>query len=416
MKNEFKLTEIGVIPEEWEVKCIGEIATPVRGGSPRPAGDPKYFNGNYIPWLTVAALTNIPVSQIYVTSTDSFLTEKGSLHSRMLEKGTLIIANSGATLGVAKILGLECCANDGIAALQNVDDNIDKTYLVYFINSKIRYLREVVATGNGQPNLNTGLISAFKIPLPPLLEQTAIATALSDMDALLAQTEKILQKKKAIKQGLMQELLKPKEGWVVKRLGEVFEFYPTANYSKAEMSPVGEIGCIHYGLIHAIPDTNYSLESGVKFHIESDRTRYELVKDGDVVMVDASEDLVGVNKSVEVFGVGNRKFIAGLHTYLMRDIHSTFVDNLRGQILNSVFVKNQMLKLAVGMKVFGVSKPQLKQVLLPIPPKDTQTRIAQILTDADAAIQALETKIAKLQAQKQGMMQALLTGKIRLTA
>ena len=124
----YKQTEVGVIPEDWEVKQLGEISTVVRGGSPRPAGDPKYFNGSFIPWLTVAALTNIPDSQIHVRETVGYLTEKGSKHSRTLEKDTLIIANSGATLGVAKILSIRCCANDGVAALLN-QRNCDNLFL-----------------------------------------------------------------------------------------------------------------------------------------------------------------------------------------------------------------------------------------------------------------------------------------------
>ncbi len=153
----YKQTEVGVIPEDWEVKPVSEIGIPVRGGSPRPAGSPRYFNGTYIPWLTVAALTNIPTSQLLLTETASCLTEEGSMCSRTLNPGALIIANSGATLGVAKILGIKCCANDGIAALLDLNKNASPYYLAHFINTRTSYLREVVATGNGQPNLNTEL-------------------------------------------------------------------------------------------------------------------------------------------------------------------------------------------------------------------------------------------------------------------
>ena len=76
-------------------------------------------------------------------------------------------------------------------------------------------------------------------------------------------------------------------------------------------------------------------------------------------MVDASEDLEGVNKSVEVCGIGNKKYISGLHTYLLRDTNGSLAENFRGNLLNSPLVKKQMLQLAVGMKVFGVSKTQL---------------------------------------------------------
>ncbi|MEL7219765.1 MAG: restriction endonuclease subunit S [Bacteroidota bacterium] len=166
MREGYKQTEIGIIPEDWDSNFINEISTPVRGGSPRPAGDPRFFNGNFIPWLTVASLTNIPESQINVKQTSGCLTQAGSLQSRILFPGTLIISNSGATLGVSKLLSIKCCANDGIAALLNVDQNVNKLFVVYYLNTKTEYFRNVVATGNGQPNLNTNFWKPFRLEFP----------------------------------------------------------------------------------------------------------------------------------------------------------------------------------------------------------------------------------------------------------
>lgn len=190
-----KQTEAGVIPEDWEVAKLGDLGIVVRGASPRPAGDPKYFHGDYIPWLTVAALTNIPEEQTVVWETFGYLTEEGAKHSRLLDAGTLIIANSGATLGVAKILGIRCCANDGIAAILN--QRTGNTYfLCYFLNTRTRYLREIVASGNGQPNLNTLLLRNIVVPFPPQREQNTIASMLSDVDALIAALDKLIAKKR----------------------------------------------------------------------------------------------------------------------------------------------------------------------------------------------------------------------------
>ena len=94
------------------------------------------------------------------------------------------------------------------------------------------------------------------------------------------------------------------EDWVLKNFNDIFSFHSTSNYSKAEMSSEGSVGCIHYGLIHAIPNTHYDLSDGIKFYVTKEQAKYDYVRDGDVIMVDASEDISGVNKSVEVFGVG----------------------------------------------------------------------------------------------------------------
>jgi len=202
------------------------------------------------------------------------------------------------------------------------------------------------------------------------------------------------------------------EDWDLVPLGKVFSFHSTSNYSKAQMSENDEVGCIHYGLIHAIPSTQYNLTNGIKYYVTLDQAKYDFVHDGDVIMVDASEDLEGINKSVEVFGVGNHKFISGLHTYLLRDKNGSLADNFRGILLNSRLIKNQMLQLAVGMKVFGVSKTQLVKIKLPLPPTLTEQKaIAQVLSDTDALIQALEKKIVKKKSIKKGVMQKLLEPK-----
>ena len=172
----------------------------------------------------------------------------------------------------------------------------------------------------------------------------------------------------------------------------------------------GEVGCLHYGLIHAIPNSSYDLRNGVKYFVTQKQAKYELLKDGDVVMVDASEDLIGVNKSVEISGVKDELFIAGLHTFLLRD-KGFYQPKFRGAILNSSISKTQMLRLAVGMKVFGVSKPQLKTILIPIPPLPEQTAISNALSDMDALISQTEKLIEKKKAIKQGVMQELLKPK-----
>ncbi|WP_407267137.1 restriction endonuclease subunit S [Tenacibaculum maritimum] len=200
------------------------------------------------------------------------------------------------------------------------------------------------------------------------------------------------------------------EDWEVVAFDKIFTYYSTSNYSKAQMSEVDEVGCIHYGLIHAIPNTQYDLNNGIKYYVTSEQAKYEYVRNGDVIMVDASEDLEGINKSVEVFGIGDKKYISGLHTYLLRDKKGLLADKFRGIVLNSQFVKNQMLQLAVGMKVFGVSKTQLAKVKILLPPTlKEQKAIATALSDVDDLIVSLEGLIAKKQAIKQGAMQQLLT-------
>jgi len=400
--EKYKISEVGLIPSDWEVKELGEICFPSKSRI-----NPITSNVNY-KCIELEHLSQGSGILLGYTNSKDLLSQKS-----VFEKGDVLFGKLRPYLRkflLAEFDGV-CTTEIWVLKTQNETAN---NFLYQLVQSEKIVEAANLSTGTKMPRAEWKTVSETKIPVPTFTEQTLIATALSDADALISSLEKLIAKKRNIKQGAMQKLLQPKEGWEVKKLGEVFTFYSTANYSKAEMTYDGEIGCMHYGLVHAIPNMTYSLENGVKFYVQGDKTKYELIKDGDIIMVDASEDLLGINKSVEVFGVGNKKFISGLHTYLMRDENSVLLNNFRGRILNSSIVKNQLVKLAVGMKVFGVSKAQLKEVLIPFPPHKEQTRIATILSDMDTEITALEIKLEKYKKVKLGMMQNLLTGKIRL--
>jgi type I restriction enzyme S subunit len=109
---------LGEIPVHWILRKISHFCRVVRGGSPRPAGDPRFFGGNYCPWITVGEITKDENKFLEVVS--EYLTPEGIKHSRYLPKGTLVLTNSGATLGVPKILRINGCINDGLVAFLNL--------------------------------------------------------------------------------------------------------------------------------------------------------------------------------------------------------------------------------------------------------------------------------------------------------
>jgi type I restriction enzyme S subunit len=422
VKPGYKQTEVGVIPEDWQIKSAREISNPVRGGSPRPAGDPRYFNGSHIPWLTVAALTNIPASKLTVTETASCLTEEGSLRSRTLLPGTLIIANSGATLGVAKILGIKCCANDGIAALLNLGKSVSPAYLVHYINTKTDYLRDIVASGNGQPNLNTELIGNFKFPLPPTrAEQEAIAEALADADALIESVEQLVAKKRQIKNGAMQELLTGRKrlpdfsgDWETHRFDRLFAVLRNASNSRSDLGEHGDVAYVHYGDIHTHPSA-FLNPVELRTFIAGDKVRgVPRIVDGDLLMADASEDTAAIGKAVEITGLNGREAVAGLHTMALRGNGAYLADGFKGYIQFLPKVRAALVRLATGVSVYGITKSGVRAIEVTIPRPPEQTAIAAILSDMDAEVAALESKLAKARQVKQGMMQELLTGRVRL--
>jgi type I restriction enzyme S subunit len=176
-------SELPELPEGWEWANVGQLAEVVRGASPRPAGNPKYFGGN-IPWITVGSLT--ADDSPYLWSVTEFVTEEGRKKSRYIEPETLMLTNSGATLGVPKITKIGGCFNDGSVALLNVDYPL-KLYLYYFLSNLTRKLR-TINQGAAQPNLNTSIVKAIVVPLAPLAEQRRIV---AKIESLFAQAEAI---------------------------------------------------------------------------------------------------------------------------------------------------------------------------------------------------------------------------------
>lgn len=400
----YKQTEVGVIPEEWEVKRLGDLGNVVRGGSPRPAGDPRYFDGNFIPWLTVAALTNIPDHQLEVSETATCLTEEGSKHSRTLAAGTLIIANSGATLGVAKLLRITCCANDGIAAIINQRLG-EKRFVSLYINTQTKKLREVVATGNGQPNLNTGLIREIPIPFPPPPEQLAIAEALSDVDGLLGGLDRLIDKKRDLKHAAMQQLLTGQtrlpgfhDEWEAKRFGELA--LPRRERVDPRRTGIYQF-CIE--LEHIDSATGQLLGSSSTNESSSLKSVF---REGDILFGKLRAYLrkywlatkPGVcSTEIWVFAP-NTRLVISPYLYQLVTV-DRFID--------------------VASTAYGTHMPRsdwnvVKNFEVRLPRVPEQAAIAEVLTDMDAELAALEERREKTRALKQGMMQELLTGKTRL--
>lgn len=203
-------------------------------------------------------------------------------------------------------------------------------------------------------------------------------------------------------------------GWCVKKLGECFSFLKTVSYSREDTSSMGDVHYIHYGDIH----TKYNLltyPENIDIFVSNDKAqKADYLKTGDLILLDASEDYEGTTKCIEVLNVKDDKIISGLHTLALRDTSNSFADGFRAYLTSIPFVKRNFWKQVSGVKVYGISKDNLKKVLLPIPPLSEQEKIAEILSCWDEAIEKVSDLIEQKKLLKKGLMQKLLTGKTRL--
>lgn len=199
---------IGEIPERWSFVKLGHYTMIVRGGSPRPSGDPLYFDGDFIPWITVSEITN-SIGK-YITKTETMLTEEGMKQSRIIEVNTLLLSNSGATLGVPKITKIKGCINDGSVGFIKIHPKLSQDYLYHFLTTQTKLLREQ-QSGYGQPNLNIEIVSNIKLPLPPLQEQQGIVEYLDkhtkEIDDLVSMEQNKIELLKEYRQSLISEVI-----------------------------------------------------------------------------------------------------------------------------------------------------------------------------------------------------------------
>jgi len=208
------------IPQGWEWCRIASLADVVRGGSPRPAGSPIFYDGS-IPFLKVADLTR--ESSIYVKSFSSTIKEAGLSKTRLVEAGTLLLTNSGATLGVPKICTFETTFNDGVAAFLSLDERL-KLYVYWFFCYMTDLYRNI-NQGTAQPNLNTDIIKMTLVPIPPYKEQIRIVEELGNISPIIKHYEKAQDEldelnesiPKLIKQSILQEAIR---GELVPQLAE----------------------------------------------------------------------------------------------------------------------------------------------------------------------------------------------------
>lgn len=175
------------VPKGWVWTKFGLISNVVRGGSPRPAGSELYYNGS-IPFMKVADITKD--DGMFVYSAQSSIKEAGLKKTRLIDVNTLVISNSGATLGVPKITKFKTTINDGVAAFEGFADEI-KFFAYWYLKTLTKSLRNI-DQGAAQPNLNTDLIKDLFIPLPPLSEQKRIVAKIEEVFGELDRIEEMI--------------------------------------------------------------------------------------------------------------------------------------------------------------------------------------------------------------------------------
>jgi type I restriction enzyme, S subunit len=380
----YRQTEVGVIPEDWDVRPLGELTTTVASGRSKS----KATYGDY----AVHGSTGV----IGYSDTSEY---KGD---------AVLVARVGANAGKLNIVSGEYGVTDNTIIVRFGSGSC----LPFFWRQMESKNLNSLVFGSGQPLITGTQLKALAVCVPPLSEQRAIATALSDVDALLAAQDKLIAKKRDIKQAAMQQLLTGKQRlpgfsgeWEVKRLGDLATFYKGKGLPKSALSSSGAEPCIHYGeLFTRYPETILEIIS----RTDTTSGTFRSVAN-DVLMPTSDVTPRGLAKAS---CVTVENIILGGDILVIRSDRKRVCGTFLSYVIRSE--EEQVLQLVTGSTVFHLYGSDMKKFTFSMPSLDEQTAIATILSDMDADLAALEQQRDKTRALKQGMMQELLTGRIRL--
>lgn len=414
MRPGYKQTEVGVIPEDWEVKALADLYHFRNGFN----ADKRAY-GHGVRFINV--LEPIRYSHLFGPEIPGRVSiPPASAATYAVRKGDVLFnrtSETDAELGLAAAyLGLEEVVFGGFVIRgRPVDGSFDPAYAGYGLRAPV-IRSQVIPLGQGAVRSNIGQdrLGRVFVPVPPLPEQQAIAGALSDVDALLDGLDRLISKKRDLKQATMQQLLTSQMRlpgfsgeWEVKRLGKLGAFLKGKGVKREEANS-GDLPCIRYGEIYTHHnDYVRSFYSWISREVATTATR---IRRGDVLFAGSGETKEEIGKCVAI--VDDCEAYAGGDIVILR---ATNVDPMfMGYYCNTPAVNAQKSSRGQGDAVVHISAAALASVEVMLPPIAEQTAIAAVLSDMDAEIAALESRRDKTRALKQAMMQELLTGRTRL--
>lgn len=368
-KTNYKQTEIGLIPEDWDLKSIDDVVK-ISTGSKNTQD--KISDGKY---------------PFYVRSQTI---ERINSYSYDCE-AVLTVGDGVGTGKVFHYVNKKFELHQRVYIMNEFVNDLHGYYFYLFFSNNF-YGRVMQMTAKSSvDSVRREMIADMKIPLPPLPEQKAIAQVLSDTDTLIQTITQKLTKKRAIKQGAMQQLLTPKDDWEVKRLGEVCDFLDNLRKPiKSSDRKNIEGNYPYYGA------------SGIIDYVN------DYIFDDELILLGEDGENI-LSRNLPLAFIAKGKFWVNNHAHVLKP--------KLGYNIN--FLVEQLESKDYKLLNSGTAQPKLNKqscykIKLFFPPLEEQTQIATILSDMDLEITQLEEKLAKYKVIKQGLMQNLLTGKIRL--
>lgn len=417
LKEHFVSTEIGLIPKDWEIKKLQQLAK-VTGGKRLPKGNILSQHDTGHPYIRVSDMVERGISMqslMYVP-----LDVVDNIKRYRIEEGDLYISVAG-TLGLVGKVPKEL---DGANLTENADRiseiQCDRDFLLWVLRSElIQKTIKKEQTNNAQPKLALTRIKEFPIPIPPKFEQRKIAIILSSVDKAIEKTEAIIKQTEKLRQGLMQQILTKgightkfqkteigeiPENWRIASVEEIFkEFRETTN--NTETYPLFSL-TIEHGLT---PKTD-RYERGFLLK-DKDNNQYRIVKPNDIlfnpmnlrfgaIAISKEKLSVCVSAYYNVLELKDKDCVASYYSYLFS---SHLYKGLYERIATGSLIEKKRVHLS-----------QFLKLKIPVPTKEEQEKIISVISSVEERLDKEKNEYSGLLKIKQGLMQSLLTGKVRV--
>ncbi len=396
IETKFKHTDIGPVPKEWEVKTLSEVGSFSKGRGISRAES----NSGKLPAVRYGELYTD--HNDYIKKFRSYISTDVAKGAKLIHKGDILFAASGETKedigkSVTFINDFDAYAGGDIIIL-SPQGNYDPIYLGFISNSKLVQSQKASrGQGDAVVHIVTSDLGTIQISLPPLPEQRRIASALMKVDGLIANLDKLIAKKQAIKKGAMQELLTGKKRlpgfkgeWKEVRLGDIFNISAGGDLDKKHFSP-------SYSSLFQYPIYSNSFQNHGLYGYTS-IPKYK------------SETITVTGRGY----LGHAEYRDKSYDAIIRIIILTPKMKVNCYLISEIINFSKPFVIE-STSIPQLTAPQVAQSVVEIPPLPEQRAIAHVLSVMDSDISLLEQKREKMKAVKQGMMHDLLTGRIRLT-
>ena len=411
IETKFKQTEIGLIPDAWEAIPLGELCEIRNGYTPSKSVE-SFWNGGVIPWFRMEDIRQngrILSDSIQHITSDAVKGELFSAYS--------IILSTTATIGEHALLIADSLANQQFTNLKIRESLKNKTdiFFFYWYCYKIgEWCRGNVNDG-GLLAVNISDLLLLPIPLPPINEQRRIAEVLSNIDQLITSLSKTIEKKRLIKQGAMQQLLTGKKRlpgfdgeWATHRIGDFLSTLKGYGLSKTQLVQDGVNKCILYGELF----TKYDYE--IKTCISRTDSDEGLLSESGDILLPGSTTTNGIDLAKAVSVYENRIHLGG-DIVVLRDKKIVEYEPYFVSAKITELCKQAIEQSSQGITIIHLNTRELRKIEVTIPStRKEQMAIVTVLRPMDNEIESLEEERDKYLRLKEGMMQKLLTGQVRL--